>query len=55
MLDIKLIEEDKFKPKEQIFYPRETFQFILDMFEPEIKIRKLSFRLEIGETSSCMN
>ena len=38
MLDLKLIEEKKFVPKQQSFRPRETFEFIHAMFESQMKI-----------------
>ena len=34
MLDIRLIFEGKFVPKNEHFKPRETFKFIKDMFDP---------------------
>ena len=36
ILDLKLIEEDKFVPKNEIFSPRDTFNFITTMFEPQV-------------------
>ena len=32
ILDLKLIEEKKFKPKLALFDPRETLDFIVDLF-----------------------
>ena len=45
LLDLKLIEENKFVPKKEIFSPSETFTFILTMFAPVIEIQncKLDF------------
>lgn len=34
MLDLRLIEENKFRPKIDLFSPNETFKFILSMFQP---------------------
>ena len=34
MLDLRLIEENKFRPKIDLFSPKETFKFILSMFQP---------------------
>ena len=34
ILDIKLIEEGKFVQKIELFRPRDTFDFIMAMFEP---------------------
>lgn len=34
ILDLKLIEENKFVPKNEVFSPRETFNFITKMFAP---------------------
>ena len=53
MLDLKLIEEGKFKPKREIFKLKDTLDFILAMFQPQIKLvnSTLSFTIaeEIGE------
>ena len=52
MVDIKMIEDSKFVPKKQIFKPRETFKFIKDMFEPQLKIQDINFSLHIGIRSN---
>ena len=39
VLDLKLIEADKFISKETIFSPADTFTFILNMFAPQSKIQ----------------
>ena len=37
-LDMQLIEQDKFVPKIEVFSPSEAFKFILQVFEPTVKI-----------------
>ena len=33
-LDLQMIEQNKFVPKEEKFSPKNTFKFILDVFAP---------------------
>ena len=44
-LDMQLIEQDKFVPKNEVFSPSEAFKFVFSLFEPSLKIQKtkLSF------------
>ena len=46
ILDLKLIEENKFVPKNEIFSPRDTFNFITSMFAPQVEMQNstLSFK-----------
>ena len=46
ILDLKLIEENKFVPKNEVFSPRDTFNFITNMFAPQVEMQNstLSFR-----------
>jgi len=39
-LDMQLIEQNKFVPKVEVFSPTETFKFIINMFEPNLKLQK---------------
>ena len=45
ILDLKLIEENKFVSKNELFSPRETFKFITNMFAPQVEMQNstLSF------------
>ena len=36
ILDLKLIEENQFFPKMELFKPTETFRFIMDMFASQV-------------------
>jgi len=38
VLDIKLIEADKFVSKETVFSPKDIFKFIINMFAPQTKL-----------------
>ena len=49
MLDLKLIEEGKFKPKKEIFKPRDTLDFILAMFEPHLRLVNSTLSVTIAE------
>lgn len=40
ILDHKLIEEGKFVTKIEIFSPKDTFQFIMNMFKPQVEMQK---------------
>jgi len=35
VLDLKMIEANKFVRKEEVFSPTETFAFVIKMFEPQ--------------------
>ena len=39
ILDLKLIEENKFVPKNEVFCPRDTFNFITNMFGPQVEMQ----------------
>ena len=39
-LDMQLIEQNKFVPKVEVFSPAETFKFIINMFQPNLKLQK---------------
>ena len=39
LLDLRLIAEDKFAKKDELFKPQETFKFILSMFAPLIQLK----------------
>ena len=61
ILDLKLIEEDKFLPKNEIFSPRDTFSFITKMFAPQVEMvnstlsfSERRFLSEPGQTSELM-
>ena len=34
ILDLQLLEENKFFPKKEIFAPEETLKFVIDLFRP---------------------
>ena len=61
ILDLKLIEENKFVPKNEVFSPRDTFNFITNMFAPQVEMQNstLSFRempsLENPENTSSVS
>ena len=44
ILDLKLIEENKFVPKNEVFSPRETFNFITNMFAPQVEMQNSTLR-----------
>ena len=49
MLDLKLIEKNKFVQKNEAFSPKDTFNFILNMFAPVVKVHNA--KLKICSTS----
>ena len=42
MLDLKLIEKNKFVQKIEVFSPKDTFNFIINMFAPMTKVHNTS-------------
>ena len=46
ILDFKLIEEDKFVAKQEIFSPKSTFEFITNMFSPQAKMQNTKLKFE---------
>ena len=47
ILDIKLIEEDKFIQKQEIFSPEATLQFITSMFSPQAAMQHTALEFEV--------
>lgn len=38
ILDFKLMQQDKFQKRVQTFNPTDTFKFIMDIFEHQVKV-----------------
>lgn len=47
ILDFKLIEENKFIKKQEIFSPKSTFEFITNMFNPQAKMQNTSIEFQV--------
>ena len=46
ILDLKLIEEKKFVNKQEIFSPRDTLEFIVNMFAPQVEMQNTKISYE---------
>ena len=46
ILDLKLIEENKFVPRVELFSPRDTFNFITNMFRPQVANQNSTIKFE---------
>ena len=49
MLDLKLIEQNKFLPKLEVFEPKSTFEFIEAMFKPQLQTQNCSLNIEFDQ------
>ena len=56
MLDIKLIEENKFERKQEVFSPVNTLEFIVNMFTPQVEMQNSKITFEtISSLKNVMN
>ena len=46
ILDFKLIEEEKFLAKEEVFSPKSTLEFIANMFSPQSEMQNTKLQIE---------
>ena len=46
VLDLKLIEENQFEPNLQIFNPKETFEFLKNMFKGMSNVQNTNITVE---------
>ena len=54
LLDIKLIENDRFQPRFIKFSPIQAFEFVVEIFKPHATMQKTSMSIAVV-SADCMN
>ena len=49
LLDLKLMREGIFSLRPVPFDPKETFELVKDIFDPQVKAKKIGIKVSIGE------